>query len=336
MNLTTVLSRVVETGLIDDGQVCVVADALEEKIGKDFAERFVNKRLSDSDIARALSERPGAVMPDGLQKLCAIWNRQEWISHHSLAERAAKPPTPSEADRLKERIAELKNAYANDTETLKRRIAELEDANSKTAAEMARLKEGFPKETAKLKSENADEQERLRERIAELENELKKTAIECAALRGKDYRIENEPMPSFIPEDLHLEVLPIWKELGGNLDATRIVSLFIGAVSSARNNNIAFANRFKAFDVELYTLFRDDEAKLTDIRRQFKKLLDGRTAGCEVTWDLVGDPINSDLHIVYGLGVHPLDNTMTVTKVKTALIRTTEGKCLGKARVEFA
>lgn len=275
MNLTTVLSRIVETGLIDDGQVCVVADALDEKIGKDFAVRFVNKRLSDADIARTLSEHPGAVMPDGLQKLCAIWNRQEWISHHSLAERDAKPPRPSEADRL-------------------------------------------------------------RERIAELENELKKTAIECAALRGKGYRIENEPMPSFIPEDLHLEVLPIWKELGGNLDATRIVSLFIGAVSSARNNNIAFANRFKAFDVELYTLFRDDEAKLTDIRRQFKKLLDGRTAGCEVTWDLVGDPINSDLHIVYGLGAHPLDNTMTVTKVKTALIRTTEGKCLGKARVEFA
>lgn len=72
MNLTTLLSHVVETGLVDDGQVCIVADALERKIGKDFAVRFVNKQLSDSDIARTLSEHPGVIMPGSLQMFCVI------------------------------------------------------------------------------------------------------------------------------------------------------------------------------------------------------------------------------------------------------------------------
>lgn len=187
---------------------------------------------------------------------------------------------------------------------------------------MAHLKEAFQREVAKPESD-ADERKRLKSRIAELENELKKAATKYAALR------------TFVPEDLHFEVLPIWKELGGNLNATRIVSLFIGAISSAKNNDAAFANRFRVFDDELYALLRDDEAKLKDVRQQFKKLLDGRTVDCEVTWDLVGDPGDPDIHYGLGLFDRSPDNTMKVMKVRAALIRIVEGKCIKKAKVEL-
>lgn len=365
MTLTIALSQVAKAGLVDDGHVLAVADALERLGGAELAERFVNKALSDADV-QSIQCLHSSAMRDRLLKFNATWRSQTWTSHHPLAKRGAKPPPPpkqttsapivaklkarvaeleeelkksaDERDALDGQVAGLKGAYVKDTEAFRRKIAELEAAYAKDAGEVDRLKKAFSDETARLKDELAremaerksahdDERRKLMERIAELEGGLKKSAAAArpASSGGKPSG------PLFVFPDLHRQVQPIWKEMGADSDATRVVLFFLGAVISESENANAFANRFKPFDDDLYALLHADAAKLEAVRREFGKILEERVSVCKATWNLVGEPYNQENH--YCPSVLFSAGDMKVAEVQTALLRDAQGERVRKAKV---
>lgn len=371
MTLTIALSQVAKTGVVDDGHVLAVADALERLGGAELAERFVNKALSDADV-QSIQCLPSSAMRDRLLKFNATWRSQTWTSHHPLAKRGAKPPPPppqttsapvvaklkarvaeleeelkksaAERDALDGQVVGLKGAYAKDTEAFRRKIAELEAAYAKDAGEADRLKKAFSDETVRLKDELAremselksahdDERRKLADRIAELEGELKKSAVAAvAAAAARPASSGGKPGGSlFVFPDLHRQVQPIWKEMGANSDATRVVLFFLGAVISESENANAFANRFKPFDDELYALLHADAAKLGAARREFGKILEERVSVCKATWDLVGEPYNQENH--YCPSVLFSAGDMKVAEVQTALLRDAQGERVRKAKV---
>lgn len=321
MIATVEIRRIAKTGRIDNCQVCCIADALVGLAGEELARRFVNKRLEESALSGVQAFPPSFPMEKFVQAN-RIWTREDWMPKHRLlggadssaTEVQAKPAPGGSASTARDQENRVRDELSAALDTARERLRQAVDARVRAEADAAEARVA----RAKLAADLDEAQARLSEAVSTATRlEAEKVEIEARLAT----------LQSVFPDDVSALGAKLARDMPDTVGARRVIYLYLAMITADPIEEPIFGNRFKLFDDELYSLFKDDPSTLKRTRVLFAVDVNARLAKHRVSWDLLGETFDAEKFSTS-------DSFGTkVTDVISALITADDGSVVRRAKV---
>lgn len=310
------LARIVKTGQIDNSQVACLTDALVDGVGKDFAERFVNKQLEDSEIV-GVKAFPQSLAREKLVEANHIWQDQDWNAKHRLA---SKDPVAAQSARKQKEDVVLRAKVAESA--VRQQLVEAQKETAAVRRELDAANEALERKTQMI-AESEAKCEEANIRADSLSGQVKE-------LQEKNREVESElkSLSSAFPKEIVDVASKLETFLPEGADSRLVLFLYLALVSADKIDGRAFKKRFALFDEELFQLLRENPACLLLARQAFADDLNARMEDLCVSWSLLGERFDeAKFSPEDGFGDE-------VTEVKSALVtRKNTGAVIAKAKV---
>lgn len=313
------LARIVKTGQIDNSQVACLTDALADGVGEDFARRFVNKQLEDSEIA-GVRAFPQSLAREKFVEANHVWQSQDWNAKHRLA---SKDPVAAQSARKQKEDVVLR-AKAAESAVRQQLVA----AQKETAAVRREL--DAANEALEQKAQMIAESEA---KCAEAKGRADSLSGQVKELQEKNREVELElkALSSAFPKEIVDVASKLETLLPEGANSRLVLFLYLALVSADKIDGRTFKKRFALFDEELFQLLREDPSRLSLARQAFADDLNARMEDLCVSWSLLGERFDeAKFSPEDGFGDE-------VTGVKSALVtRKSNGAVVTKAKVYTA